>query len=83
MTKRTLLLTLPLLLLAACGEGQEGDPCTTDEDCAEGLICHDHAEEEHEHEEDEEEHEHEEEAGDGVCEPPDAHDDEHEDDTGE
>lgn len=79
MTKRSLLMTLPLLVLAACGEGQEGDPCTTDEDCAEGLICHDHAEDGHEG------HDHgkgEGEAEDGVCEPPDAHDHEDEDDTG-
>ena len=60
--KLTNLLALAgLLTLAACGAGEEGDPCASDEDCADGLECHI---EEHDHE-DEEEEEHEEE---GVCE---------------
>ena len=56
-----------MFALTGCGtEGQEGDACTTDADCAEGLECH-----VHEHEEgEEEEEEHEEE---GMCE---AHEDE-------
>ena len=63
-----------LLSLVACAApGEAGDPCTTDEDCAEGLECHDHhAHEEGEHEEGEEEegeHEEGEEEG-GVCEDP-------------
>ncbi len=48
--KTTSLLSILFVgLLAACGgdgggdgEGQAGDPCTTDDDCAEGLECHDH-----------------------------------------
>lgn len=42
------LLVLPLCaFLAACegegdGSGMEGDPCTSDADCADGLECHEH-----------------------------------------
>ena len=63
--KRSVVLALTALLgLAACGAGGEvGDPCTSDDDCADGLECHihDHGDEEEGEEEGEcEEHEEEE-----------------------
>ena len=67
---KNLVLTLTALVgLVACGSGAaEGEPCTSDADCADGLECH---MEEHEGEEEEgEEHDHEE----GVCESHDDHD---------
>ena len=42
---KTLFIFLGLLTLAACGGGDgatEGEACTTDADCADGLECHMH-----------------------------------------
>lgn len=44
MTTRTLSLLLPLLLAACGAAGQAGDPCETTDDCADGLVCHEHEE---------------------------------------
>ncbi len=69
MTKSMAFMMTALLGLVACGaEGEAGDACTTDADCAEGLECH-----VHDHEEEEEGEEHAEEDAGGVCE---SHDDE-------
>ncbi|MFT5684715.1 MAG: hypothetical protein ACI8RZ_005659 [Myxococcota bacterium] len=60
-----LLALTALLTLSACGAGDAGDECSSDDDCADGLECHfhdDHDDEEEEEEHDEEEEEH------GVCE---------------
>ncbi|MCB9762519.1 MAG: hypothetical protein H6739_22160 [Alphaproteobacteria bacterium] len=54
-----LTLLLALTALTACG-ADLGEPCTTDEDCAGDLICHEHedgdmvCEDEHAHDHDEE-----------------------------
>ena len=57
-----------LLSFIACAQpGEAGDPCTTDDDCADGLECHVHDHEEGEHDEEEGEHD-EEEGEEGVCE---------------
>ena len=61
-------LILSLLALAACSAGAEGDACSSDDDCGEGLVCHmehhDHGDsgDDHDHEEGEEHSE------EGVCE---------------
>ena len=68
--KNVVLTLTTLFALVACGSaGQEGDPCSSDADCADGLECHmeEHGDEE---EEEGEEHDHEE----GVCESHDDHD---------
>ena len=60
-----------LLTLVACGApGEEGDACTADSDCADGLECHMEEHDDHDHDHEEEES--------GVCE---AHDDDHDEDT--
>lgn len=54
-----LALTAALALLTACG-ADVGEACTTDDDCAGDLVCHEHADgdavcedpHEHEHEDD-------------------------------
>ena len=62
--------SLALLLMVACAApGEEGDACTADADCADGLECH--VEEHDDHDDEEEDHEES-----GVCE---AHDDDHDD----
>ena len=72
MTTSRLLVLSSLLALAACSAGAEGDVCTSDDDCGEGLECHmDHHEHDEgdtgeEHDEDED-HDHEE-GEEGVCE---------------
>ena len=61
--------SLALLMMVACAApGEEGDACTADSDCADGLECHMEEHDDHDHEEDHEES--------GVCE---AHDDDHDD----
>jgi len=74
---RNLLFTFSTLVaLTACATlGEEGDACTTDADCADGLECH--IEEHDEHTDtgaEEEEHDEDHDEG-GVCE---AHDEDHE-----
>ncbi len=69
-----MLASIALFMLGACDSpGQEGDPCSADSDCDEGLVCHTH---DHDHEHESDEGEEGEEAG--VCEPEDAHDHDHE-----
>ena len=78
---RNLLLTFSTLVaLGACATlGEEGDACTTDADCADGLECH--IEEHDDHDETGEEGEdHDDHEEGGVCESHDAHGDEHTDD---
>lgn len=70
---RLMLLSIFLFTLGACDSpGQEGDACSADSDCDEGLVCHT---DEHEHEGEDAEEEDDEEAS--VCEPEDAHEHEH------
>lgn len=62
---RSLLMLATLGLLTACGaKGAEGDPCEVDDDCEEGLVCHEHDdgdavcehEDEHDHDDDDDDH---------------------------
>ena len=71
--KPNLFLTVfTVLALGACAPaGQEGDACTSADDCEEGLECHVEEHDDHTDEEGGEEEEHEEE---GVCESHDEHD---------
>ena len=73
MTLRTMTLAV-LFTLSACGsEGDLGDACETDADCADGLECHKEAHEAHQGEEEPDgEEEHMDEGG--VCEEEGAHD---------
>ena len=71
-----------ILTLGACAAGgADGDSCTSNDDCAEGLECHFEDHSEHEHEEGHEET--------GVCESHSdhgedtGHDEDHEDHEGE
>jgi hypothetical protein len=68
---KTVLLTFTALLtLIACGAGGvDGDSCTSDADCADGLECHIEEHDDTAAHEDEEEHEET-----GVCEDHEDHD---------
>ncbi len=44
MRRTTSILALTVLLAGCAAPGLEGDPCETDEDCDEGLSCHEHDE---------------------------------------
>ena len=69
MNKTPLALALCFISLVACSTlAQEGDECTTDADCAEGLECH-----MHEHDGEESDH--------GECEAHDEDDTDHAGDT--
>ena len=37
-----IILAMPLLVLTACDGAAEGEACATDDDCADGLVCHVH-----------------------------------------
>ncbi len=69
MTPSRLLVLSSLLALAACSAGAEGDACTSDDDCGDGLVCHmehdDHGDEDSGEAHDEEGEEH---SDEGVCE---------------
>ena len=73
MTTSRLLVLSSLLALAACSAGAEGDACTSDEDCGEGLECHVEHDDHDSHEdgdsgEEHDDHEEGEEGEEGVCE---------------
>ena len=71
MKTKLFLTSAAALILAACAPaGAEGDSCSADADCEEGLHCHIEEHDDHADEEDHEEHEGEE----GVCEEEEEHD---------
>ena len=73
---KNLLLTFSALIaLTACATvGEEGDACTTDADCADGLECHIEEHDDHTETGTEEGDDHDDHSDEGVCESHDDHD---------